>query len=124
MKLRQMSHPALQRGLAAVSLAAVLALSACTSSLETPQSMMPTGKYNFFSCDQIAGQAQEAGRRENELRDAMTKAASGPGGEVVNALFYKAEFLTVQGELKEMENAAAAKKCKQRMRADSDSAVR
>lgn len=86
--------------------------------------MMPTGKYNFYSCDQIATQAQEAGRRESELRDAMTKAAAGPGGEFVNALFYKAEFLTVQGELKEMENAAAAKKCKQRMRADSDSAVR
>lgn len=86
--------------------------------------MMPTGKYNFFSCDQIATQAQEVGQRENELRDAMTKAAAGPGAELVNAVAYKAEFLTVQGELKEMEIAAAAKKCKQRMRADSDSAVR
>jgi starvation-inducible outer membrane lipoprotein len=124
MKLRQMSHPALQRSPAAVSLAAALALSACTSSLETPQAMMPTGKYNFYSCDQIANEAQQTGRREMELRQAMAKAAAGPGAEFVNAVAYKAEFLTVQGELKEMENAAAAKKCKQRIRADSDSVVR
>ncbi|MGE3144473.1 MAG: hypothetical protein AB7K35_02685 [Pseudorhodoplanes sp.] len=100
------------------------ALSACSASLETPEGLMPRGKYNFYNCEQLAVQARESGNREQELRQAMTKAASGPGGELVNALAYRSEYLSVQGDLKEMEVAAESKNCKQRMRAISDTAVR
>lgn len=110
--------------LASALLALALGLAACSASLETPESMMPTGKYNFYNCEQLASQARESGNREQELRGAMTKASGGPGGEFVNALAYRAEFLSVQGDLKEIENAANAKNCKQRMRAISDGVVR
>jgi hypothetical protein len=117
---RLVARPAL----AAAGLFLAAALTACSSSLETPESMMPTGKYNFYNCEQLATQARETGNREQELRAAMTKASGGPGGEFVNALAYRAEFLSVQGDLKEIEIAAQSKNCKQRMRAISDGAVR
>lgn len=86
--------------------------------------MMPRGKYNFYNCEQLAAQARETGNREQELRAAMTRASSGPGGDFVNAMAYKSEFLSVQGDLKEMEAAAQSKNCKQRLRAISDTVVR
>ena len=115
-----------RRGAALRSLGLFLpfALCACSASLETPEGLMPRGKYNFYNCEQLAVQARESGNREQELRQAMTKAASGPGGEFVNALAYRSEYLSVQGDLKEMEVAAESKNCKQRMRAISDTAVR
>lgn len=107
-----------------VPLALCLALAACSSSLETPESMMPRGKYNFYNCEQLAVQARETGNREQELRDAMTRASSGPGGEFVNTLAYRSEFLSVQGDMKELEAVAQSKNCKQRLRAISDTVVR
>lgn len=107
------------------AVAAALLLTGCTSSLETPEAMMPTGKYNFYNCEQLAIQAREFGNREQQLREAMTKASSGgPGGEFINAVAYRSEYLSVQGDLKEMEIAAQSKNCKQRLRAISDTVVR
>ena len=50
--------------------------------------------------------------RERELRTAMEKASRGPGGEAVIATMYRPEYLTVKGELEELELMANKKNCR------------
>ena len=48
----------------------------------------------------------------------------GAGGEAAIVLAYRTEFLTVQGELKELDIAATDRKCSTSWRSISEQAVR
>lgn len=88
-------------------------------------SLVRPGRYVYYSCDQMNLAGTDRVKREGELRAAMQKAASGGvGGEVAIALAYRTEYLTVQGELKELEAAATEKKCATPWRPISGQAVR
>ena len=46
-----------------------------------------------------------------ELEQLMARAAQGAGGEFVNAIAYRSEYLQAQGELEVLAKTAAAKQC-------------
>jgi hypothetical protein len=69
------------------------------------------GKYDYNTCEQIAGQKKSWLTREQELRQLMTKAEQSTGGAVVSVLAYKADHVAALEELKVLEGAARSKNC-------------
>ena len=69
------------------------------------------GKYQYYSCEQIAGQIKRWSTREQELRALMDKAGRGTGGTVVNLLAYRADYVAATEELKVLDATARDKKC-------------
>jgi hypothetical protein len=97
-------------------LAAALAgvgLSGCAGGADDTAAsfLVAPGKYTLFNCDQIADQTEINLKRQHELEALMVRA--GPGsGEVVSAVAYRPQYLTLRGELTELQRVAAEKKCK------------
>lgn len=112
----------LQRPL--LSAAAFLALAGCSLPDDMALSMVDRGKYAFYNCDQLAATAREKANREHELRSAMTQAATGAGGQLVNAIAYRSEYLTVKGELEELQITAREKECREVIVPQSGVAIR
>ncbi len=113
---------AARRAGAALSLCAFAA--ACALPDHQASTMVNPGKYSFYSCDQLVQQARVKIERERELRHAMEKAVRGPGGEVVVAVAYRSEYLTVKGEIEELERTAHQKNCRGSLHAVSDGVIR
>jgi hypothetical protein len=82
------------------------------------------GKFRYYSCDQLTKRGLEAVKREKELREQIQRAKQGPGGEVAIALAYQNEYNVALGDLQEIENVGAEKKCVLRHRSLSDQVVR
>jgi hypothetical protein len=89
-------------------------LVACASDLHNPLTggfFADAGKYEYFSCEQIAGQRQGAKAREQELKQLMDKAEKGTGGAVVSVIAYQTDYTMVQDELRVLDATARNKKC-------------
>jgi hypothetical protein len=69
------------------------------------------GKYDYNTCEQIAGQKKGWQTREQELRQLMAKAEQSTGGAVVSVLAYKADHVAALEELKVLEAAGRSKNC-------------
>ena len=69
------------------------------------------GKYQYSTCEQLAGQRRHWSGREEELRLLMDKAEQSTGGAVVNVLAYRADYVAASEELKVIESAARSKNC-------------
>jgi hypothetical protein len=82
------------------------------------------GKYQYSTCDQLAGQRRHWSGREEELRLLMDKAEQSTGGAVVNVLAYRADYVAASEELKVIESAARSKNCDTPGNWRSNSAVR
>ncbi|TMJ33134.1 MAG: twin-arginine translocation pathway signal [Alphaproteobacteria bacterium] len=82
------------------------------------------GKYQYSSCEHLAGQRKYWSGREQELRLLMDKAEQSAGGGVVNVLAYKADYVAATEELKVLEIAARAKNCESPENWRSNSVVR
>jgi hypothetical protein len=108
-----------------LSLMAVLAtmIAGCASE-DMASSIVKPAKYSSYNCDQIAATGRGEAARERELKTLMEKAGQGPGGELAITLAYRGEYLTTQGNLRELEAAAVEKKCKMPWRTESERAVR
>ena len=100
-----------------------LGLAGCASE-QVSSAIVRPAKYSIYNCDQLAIAGHEQVARERELRALMDKAAQGPGGELAITLAYRNEYLTTQGNLRELEAAAVDKNCKMPWRTDSERAVR
>ena len=107
----------------AAMLAAVALTSGCTLPDDKALTMVNRGKYALYDCYAIGTQTRESAIRERELRTAMEKASRGPGGEAVIATMYRPEYLTVRGELEELELMANKKNCRNALKSQSDGAV-
>jgi hypothetical protein len=107
-----------------LSAAALVTLAGCGLPDDMALSMVDRGKYTFYNCDQLAAAAREKANREHELRSAMTQAASGAGGALVNAIAYRSEYLTVKGELQELQITAREKECREVIVPQSGTAIR
>jgi hypothetical protein len=83
-----------------------------------------SGKYRYYSCDQLTKRGIEAVKREKDLRELIQRAKQGPGGEIAVALAYQNEYNVALGDLQEIENTGAEKKCVLRHRPVSDQVVR
>jgi hypothetical protein len=101
----------------------LLVLTGCASE-QLSSTMVKPAKYSVYNCDQIAAAGRAEVSRERQLKELMDKAAQGPGGELAIALAYRGEYLSTQGNLRELEAAAADKGCRMPWRTDSEWAVR
>lgn len=108
--------------IASAVLAAAL-LAACTLPDDQALTMVNRGKYSLYDCYAIAQQARVSSQRERELALAIEKASRGPAGELVINSVYRPEYLTVKGELQELEITANKKNCRNALRTQSDGVI-
>jgi hypothetical protein len=122
---RRRARAALRSALTAASLLAGALLAGCSSIGDSPLTVFADpGKYQYNTCEQIAGQRKTWQTRELELRQLMDKAEQGTGGAVVNVLAYKADYVAATEELKVLESTARAKNCDNPANWKSNSSVR
>jgi hypothetical protein len=86
-------------------------LQACAVSDNPITVFADPGKYQYNTCEQIAGQRKHWTGRERELRQLMDKAEQSTGGAVVNLLAYKADHVAAREELTVLEATARSKNC-------------
>jgi len=123
--MRPSSHP--MRILPFVALIFSVLLAACASEISNPLmggAFVDPGKYEFYSCDQIAANRKSVEKRAQELKLLMEKAEKGVGGALVNVIAYKGEYAATQDELKVIDATARDKKCKTPENWSSTSAIR
>jgi hypothetical protein len=106
------------------ALAAAATLSGCAMSDDQALTMVNRGKYSLYDCHALAQQARVSATRERELAEAIEKASRGPGGQLVINSIYRPEYLTVKGELQELELTANKKNCRNALRTESDGVIR
>lgn len=106
----------------AAGLAFAAGLAGCTSTQLSSAIVRPE-KYSHYTCEQMASAGTVEAGRERELKELMDKAAQGGGGEFAIAVAYRGEYLTVQGNLRELEAAAVRKGCAMPWRTLSERAV-
>jgi hypothetical protein len=78
-------------------------LATCASEISNPLMgglFVDPGKYEFYSCEQLAPQRKFFAARVQQLKLLMDKAEKGTGGAVVNVIAYKGEYVMAQDELK------------------------
>ena len=99
-------------GAAALALlAAGLAGCAGMSEQTAASALVSPGKFDFYNCQDIARTVQDRRRRQTELEQLMARSAQSPGGEFVNAIAYRTEYLQARGELELLAKTAADKQC-------------
>jgi hypothetical protein len=87
-------------------------LLACSPAATGPITVfVDPGKYEFYNCEQLAGQRTYWTNRELELKLLMDKAEQGTGGTVVNVIAYQTDYVTAREELKVVDTTARAKNC-------------
>jgi hypothetical protein len=69
------------------------------------------GRFDYFSCGDIATATRAAVTREQELQELIEKAEQETFGAVVAAAAYRPQYLRNQGELKLLAQAAQNKNC-------------
>jgi hypothetical protein len=108
----------------AVVLAAALLLGACSSGPDSSFSLFAEpGKYQYHSCDQIAGEMKTWSRREQELKTLMDRADQSAGGAAVGLIAYKADYVAAGEELDLLRATAHSKKCDQAASWRSDGVI-
>jgi hypothetical protein len=112
---------ALQRFAVTIGVIAT-SLAGCTNT-QLSSAIVKPGKYSIYNCDQMATAGRAEAQRERELKALIDKAGQGPGGELAITLAYRGEYLTTQGNLRELEAAAVEKNCKMPWRTESERAV-
>ena len=99
--------------LAGIVLAGAL-LAACSSGGETSFSLFADpGKYQYYTCVQIATEMKNVSTREQELKALMDRAAQSTGGAAVGFIAYKADYVAASEELESLHAAARSKSCDQ-----------
>jgi hypothetical protein len=87
-------------------------LLACSPAAMGPVTVfVDPGKYEFYNCEQLAGQRTYWTNRELELKLLMDKAEQGTGGTVVNVIAYQTDYVTAREELKVIDTTTRAKNC-------------
>jgi hypothetical protein len=102
-------------------------LAACASNISNPLvggAFEDPGRYEWYSCEQIAANRKVAEAKVEKLKLLMEKAEKGVGGAVVSVIAYKIEYTAAQDELKVIDATARDKKCKTPENWSSTSAIR
>jgi hypothetical protein len=86
--------------------------SACSPAAMGPVTVFADpGKYQFYSCEQLAGQRTYWAGRELELKLLMDKTEESTGGAVVNVIAYQADYVVAREEVKVIDATARGKNC-------------
>jgi len=102
-------------------------LAACASEISNPLVggvFEDPGRYEWYSCEQIAAYRKVAEAKVEKLKLLMDKAEQGVGGAVVSVIAYRVEYTAAQDELKVIDATARDKKCKTPQNWSSTSAIR
>jgi hypothetical protein len=100
-------------------------LGGCSSGPDSSFSLFAEpGKYQYYSCDQIAGQIKSFAAREQELKTLMDRAEQSAGGTAVGLIAYKADYVAAGEELDQLKATAHSKKCDQAASWQSDAMIR
>jgi hypothetical protein len=92
---------------------AALSLTACAGNDDmTARMLVAPGKYALFNCAQLAEQGTANLKRQHELEGLTAQAGAGSGGRMVSAVAYRPEYLQLRGEMEDLRQTAADKKCK------------
>jgi hypothetical protein len=81
------------------------------------------GKYDYYSCDQLAEAGRLTSGRERELTELTERAGQGPAGGVVSVLAYKTELVQARGALKQIGDVSVRKNCSVQSKWQSDRAL-
>jgi hypothetical protein len=87
-------------------------LAACSGTVNEFTVFADPGKYEFYSCEMLAGPRRYWTDREQELKLLIDKAKEGTGGTLVSVVAYQSDYVTAREELKVIEATARIKKCK------------
>jgi hypothetical protein len=89
------------------------ALAACAGNDDqAARFLVAPGRYALFNCKQLMQQAEVNLKRQHELEGFMAQAGTGSAGQMVSSVAYRPEYLTLRGEMEDMRQTAADKKCK------------
>jgi len=95
-----------------ISAAVAALLTSCSGTEDDISSFLTDqDKYDFYSCPQIAQNLESATKRVRELERVMATASRGTGGDVVNAVTYRPEYLTQRGNMNVLIKTARQKHC-------------
>lgn len=87
-------------------------LGGCALSDDRLASMMVApGKFALYTCPEMVQSQKENVKRQREMEVLMAKAGQESSGRLVSSLAYRPEYLTLQGEMKDLRNAAVEKQC-------------
>jgi outer membrane murein-binding lipoprotein Lpp len=98
-------------GMIMASLMGALALSGCVSDDTMSTIMVSPGKFILYTCPELITQGRTMAARQRQLESLMAKARQGTGGEFVNAVAYREEYLVNLGEMKDLRAQAKEKDC-------------
>ena len=99
----------LRRGAFAAGLAVLL--SGCGTSQQTSSLLVAPGKYDIYTCAQIAIRMQDVDTEGKKLEGLMARASQDASGRFVSNIAYEPEYLANRGEMNELRKSAAAKNC-------------
>jgi hypothetical protein len=69
------------------------------------------GRYDVYPCANIETRIKEVRERRIELEQLMARSSQSAGGEFVNAIAYRTEYVQTGGDLEELARASSEKKC-------------
>jgi hypothetical protein len=90
---------------------AALALSGCVSDDTMSTMMVSPGKFILYTCPELITAGRTMATRQRQLESLMAKARQDTGGEIVNVVAYRQEYLTNIGEMKDLRAQAKEKQC-------------
>jgi hypothetical protein len=100
-------------------------LTACSSGSDTSFTFLADpGKYEFYSCEQLATDTKALTKRRQDLKTLMDRADQSAGGAAVGLMAYRTDYISAGEEQKLLETAARSKNCAQPETWLSNTAVR
>ena len=108
----KLGSPILTRIGAVMFAAALIApLAACGTTDEAARFVVAPGKYDTYTCPQIADQMEKTQAEVARLEGLMARASQGEGGQAISEIAYGPDYLANRGDLNELRKSAAAKNC-------------
>jgi hypothetical protein len=75
------------------------------------KAMVSPGRYDVYSCANIETRLKEVRDRRVELEQLMARSSQTAGGDFVNAIAYRSEYVQTGGDLEVLARTSAEKKC-------------
>ena len=104
-------------------IAAAALLSGCALPDDQALTMVNRGKYSLYDCHAIGRRRVNPVSANANCATAIEKASRGPGGELIINSVYRPEYLTVKGELQELELMSNKKNCRNALQTQSDGVI-
>lgn len=85
--------------------------------------LVAPGRYTIYTCGEIESRMKSSRARALELEQVMARSAQATGGEFINVIAYRSEYLQVRGQLRAMAETAAERNCQSQSQWSSERSV-